>query len=116
MNLRLLALVLALAASPVAGDGVPTFTSGRELFALCLSEDPAQHGYCIGFLTASVDAQRLVPAASQQFCEPRWVTTKGLQRAFIEWAHRARAALDHPAGTGVIDAMRARWPCPELAS
>lgn len=120
MNLRPLALVLVLAASPVAAERGPivVFVDGLSLVALCRSRNAEELGYCFGYLTSALDTSVLDPSAPgfAPACYPRSMSTEQLWTAFMAWVQLNRGEL-HRAGASVArQALSDLWPCEKRPS
>jgi hypothetical protein len=119
MNLRPLALVLVLAAQPVAADrgAIRSYMSGEGLAKMCSSTEPAEVTFCYGYLSASYDAAALTPLIGGRApsCEPAGSLNQ-LRSAFLAWSEQNQAELHRAASALVRQALGDLWPCPKRAS
>ena len=120
MDLRPLALVLVLAAQPVAAASDGFDGDALSLYAAyCGSshaKEPAQWelrtGFCAGYVEATADAAR------PGLCLPKNVPTSELVFTFRLWGYENFDEIflgKVPASMAVVIALAERWPCPERA-
>jgi hypothetical protein len=112
MDLRPLALVLVLAAQPVAANGgTVRGISGADLMAACTAPDEASGSFCNGYITGLMDAEQLHPAISPM-CLPRHADVITVRLWFTAWtARRPIADLSRAAGSLFREAVNSQWPC-----
>ncbi|MDX1711551.1 MAG: Rap1a/Tai family immunity protein [Rhodovibrionaceae bacterium] len=87
--------------------------SAASLAADCRVVSGASHLFCLGYIRGIVEMQSLLPESERHFCAPT-LDPATRRRVFREWYSGNQAtAKNQTAAEVVVDAFRARYPCPD---
>lgn len=94
--------------------GVRTFwLKGENLINLCVSKNPQDIAYCVGFISAVDDTFSLMsdPNDPLHCANPR-LTAEVFRRAYLDYMVLHTDYIDEPAARGVAHALSGTFSCP----
>lgn len=118
MKRWLMAAVLALAAQGAAAEE-PTDYTIRELLSPCVEADndarwgEAAETECEQYLIGFTDALAITGGAGPDkgICLPAQNRADEIRWAYMRWVHENFGRREEPAAVGLLDALKAKFPC-----
>lgn len=118
---RILFVIACLIAVPTSyADDKPRFDV-QKLYEMCKGEDRT---YCIAYIAGVMDMMGMAaavshvskePAAARMIglCSDKFVSYGAAMKAFTNWADKHPEKWSEQMAFGVLEALKATWPCKE---